>query len=465
MTTSTEQKIEPEVRAAASADRWWAPSALRARAVDGGWGSFAVFSFVAISVLLFTLVTVNRHGEAYLANANISARTMGWFTAWRTRGFFRYAGLLVYPEEGMKVYKTHTGMYLWLPYLLHRVVRGLTGGNGFRALAIFFQLLIAFNAAVIGLLGMRIARRIGAGAEHALLLGISAAAVFQTFPINLAGFFALNPGTLVVLFSTPFWILVDDGALASTGTLRQRRMVAACMLLLTVSHSIAMALFFVVSLALAAALLAPNMVRARPFLRYVAFPLVPAMAFHQLQLLWVRLTMPKTEFTGNLNYSDFLWRSGLDGSTEFYTSPLDVLSRRWMSMGYINPDPVTARATEPMMTWKWLFIAGSLSVLINGIWLVRSPRSRSAVLFLAGATGCYLLSLFVFSQGVVIHPDCWDVLIAFPLIVSLFALLPAHLAASPRSTGLAVLVTVIAALCYSFVQLRAYAVTFPVPVG
>jgi hypothetical protein len=445
-----------------SLPRWLTWTAISSRVLDGSWGSFGFYCASAVVLFVFVLLTVNRHPETYLAQANVPSRTMGWLNAWHEHGFFRHAGLLIYPEEGWKVYKTDSGSYMWLPYLVNEIVRLFKGHGTFRSLSYFFQLHVALNAAVVGFLGMRLAQRIGTTAFHALVLGLSTTVVYQTFPMNLVGSFALNPLTPVVLFSAVFWILVENGGLDESSTKRQQRFVAASVFLLTMSYSIATSLFFVVAFVLAVGFLAPSTVRPRVFFVRVVLPLAAGGAFQQLQLLWIRLTLPNTNFIGNLNPNEFLWRSGLDGSQEYYTGVWDVLTRRWMSMGYIVS--MTAPQTTQMMTWTTLFLVGVASVIANLIFFARSPKSRSTGVFLAGAIGLYLLSLFVFSQGVIIHPDCWDLLIVFPLVVSLFAILPAHVAARGKSTtGLPVLVALLGAFCLCFVQLRSFAITFPVP--
>jgi hypothetical protein len=289
---------------------------------------------------------------------------------------------------------------------------------------------------------------------------MAGAGVYQTFPPNVTDFFIFNPLTPIVLWAALFWILIDDDALAPTSTARRRRLVAAVVFLFTISYSIATAVFFIGSFALAAALLSPSSVSPRRYVRYVVLPLAAGKLFHALEMKWVSLTIAGAKLTGNLNFADFLWRSGLDGSRQYYDGASDVLTHRFMSMGYMIAGPV--EGTQALMSWRGLFAAAVASLAANAFFFTRAPRARTAMLFLAGAVGCYLFSLFVFSQGIIIHPDCWDVVIAFPLIVSLFVILPANVAARGRAPGLAVWIAVAAAFCYSFAQLRGYAVTFPV---
>jgi hypothetical protein len=78
--------------------------------------------------------------------------------------------------------------------------------------------------------------------------------------------------------------------------------------------------------------------------------------------------------------------------------------------------------------------------------------------FLATPLICYVSTVFVFSQGAVIHPDIWDVLLAWPLIGALFCFLPADLEVMTKRTGLVIFVSFLVTACYVMVQLRTYAI-------
>jgi hypothetical protein len=207
-------------------------------------------------------------------------------------------------------------------------------------------------------------------------------------------------------------------------------------------------------------MIAGSRVSVRRVLLYVVAPAAAVVLFQTLQIAWVQFKVANVTFTGNLNFADFLWRSGLDGSTQYYADHWSLLLRRQLSSSYPGRTPAL------VLEWKWMFIGGlaALAVISGRFIHSAATEGRARLVFLATALTCYALSAFVFSQGVVIHPDVWDVLLAWPLIAAVFCFLPADLEVMTKRTGLAIFVSLFVTACYVMVQLRAYAAAVPVAV-
>jgi hypothetical protein len=233
---------------------------------------------------------------------------------------------------------------------------------------------------------------------------------------------------------------------------------AGSVLLLALSYSLALTVFFVGCYVVGDWMIEGSRAPRRRALLYLAAPVAAVVVFQALQFAWVTFNVPNVTFTGNLNFADFLWRSGLDGSTQYYVDHWSLLSRRLMSAPYPGRTPAL------VLEWRWLFIGGLVAVAVIAARFIHSAATegRTRVIFLATGVGCYVLSAFVFSQGVLIHPDVWDVLLASPLIAAVFCFLPADLEVMTNRTGLAILVSLFVTVCYVMVQLRAYAAAVPI---
>lgn len=96
-----------------------------------------------------------------------------------------------------------------------------------------------------------------------------------------------------------------------------------------------------------------------------------------------------------------------------------------------------------------------------GLYL-RLSRLKCAVFILMAALGLYIPYAFLFSQATIIHSHGYDVYIAIPLILALFAVLPACIESLTKNTGIIVLLTIGLAFCYSMAQIRTYAIQYPV---
>ena len=427
----------------------------RERVLEGGLWSFVAYMIATGLVFAFILVTVNRHTGVRLEETFLSARTMSWLKNWDNHGIARYAGLLIYSSDGTTVYKSISGFYLWPLYAMELPGRALVGHFSYRLAALYNQSVIWVGAALIGWLGMRLTTRVPR--YQAFLLGLGCALVYQTFPLNLMNYWFLNPVGFAINPMLAFW-LADSYARSEPENRWIPIATSASVLVLALSYSLALTLFFVGGYVLVESLLVGSRLSVRHVVLYVVAPVIAVVVFQAVQLTWVQLNVTNVQFTGNLNFADFLWRSGLDGSTKYYFDHWSLLTDRKPSSTYPGVNPAL------VLQWKWLFIGGIAAVAVIAARYMRTLaiEARSRLVFLATSLICYVLSAFVFSQGVSIHPDIWDVLLATPLIAALFCFLPAELEAMTNRTGAVILLSLLIVACYVMVQLRTYAVAVPV---
>ena len=202
--------------------------------------------------------------------------------------------------------------------------------------------------------------------------------------------------------------------------------------MLALSYSLALTVFFVGGYVMADWMIERSRLSVRRVLLYVVAPVAAVVLFEALEFAWVRFNVAQVNFSGNLNFADFLWRSGLDGSTQYYLDHWSLLFSRKPSNGYPGRNPAL------VLEWKWLFIGGLAALAVIGARFIRSgaTEGRARLVYLATALTCYALSAFIFSQGVSIHPDIWDVLVAGPLIAAVFCFLPADLEVMTKGPGL-----------------------------
>jgi hypothetical protein len=120
-------------------------------------------------------------------------------------------------------------------------------------------------------------------------------------------------------------------------------------------------------------------------------------------------------------------------------------------------------ATSFLFRWEWLFFAGIAALLVTLAAYVRGRAPRVAAVTLLTLLGTYILHAAVFSQTVALHPYLFDVVLATPLIVALFAIVPALVEVRSGRTGLIIVLLLLAACWQSMFQLRIYALCYPAP--
>ena len=138
--------------------------------------------------------------------------------------------------------------------------------------------------------------------------------------------------------------------------------------------------------------------------------------------------------------SSFLFRSGLDGDTRYFSGLLQAA---------IAPCPTNCCYPR---TFSHLLWPAAVPLVIFGPLTLRSGRTGAfsvvrTVLFLATP---YLLSLILFPQSVSVHPYLYDHLLVIPIVVTgVLAMLSVSREARPGSAALLALLLVVSAVVMS----------------
>lgn len=366
---------------------------------------------------------------------------------WLEHGYFSTYGLHVPDPTSNTVYRWSSGAFLLTGFVTQKLAVAWTGKPDWRLLALHNQIVALLISALLALLAYRVARRFGVGSFHAVILGISAQAVHFTFPGNLALYWEMTAQTFLLLPALAF-LLLEIRALDGRRTRRVSQLQALCAFAVVYLEFIT-GTMFLAAYAITVLMLSEERPPLRQLAKVLLVPWIAALAFQGAQLAGAKLGGHAT--VG----SSFLYRTGLDGDAMFYGDHLDIA---------FNRDVV--RATRPgnrqfLFRWPVLFFAGVSAVLILFVAYLRARAPRLAITILTPLLGTYVLLAAVFSQAVALHPYLNDVLLVTPLILALFALLPALVETHTHRTGAIVLITLFAAVWTSMFQLRLYALAFP----
>lgn len=412
---------------------------------------FTGYLGLAAAAVLFALLTVNRRGEDELRNG-FTHQAYDVVTFWQTHGYFASAGIAAFPiaagpNAQFGFYTSLSGGWYVPALIVENIAQVIEGRYDWRLVARAHLTMGAVTAALLALLCYRLASRFGISALHAFCLGACVLAVHFTFPDVQFFYWVVSQVEVVMPFYVMF-LLLYDGVIVHE---RLRRIVQALVVfgMVYVDHTTAipfLASFFAVHFVLERGAL-----HWREWLAWIAAPAAAAILLFALQLLILHVRYPSVPRIG----SSFMFRSGLDGDTRYYRTHMDILYGRDLARAnYTHNLPQLFR-------WPALFIAGLTSLMAMLFLYVHDRLSRSAFVVLVTLTGCYVLFAAVFSQGTVIHPMYYDYVIATPMMLALFGLLPAAGEALTKNKGVFVLLSLFAAAWYAMVNLRDYVLWFP----
>jgi hypothetical protein len=368
-------------------------------------------------------------------------------------GFFALYGVIWSPPDQNIIYRSFTGGFMISSFLAEKVWMAMTGKYSWRLVALHNEIVALLIATMLALLAYRLARRFGADALHAFVLGVAVQMVWFTFPDNLAGFWRISEHEYS-LFASVGFLLLEERALDGRRTRLLTVMQALAIFALSYIESI-IGVMFISSYVAAVLLLREDRPPLKRLVMVLIVPWVCAFAIFGVQLVGARYESKRTGV--KLFGASFQYRSGLDGDAMFYGDHLDIAFGRDI-----------VRSGRPgnhqyLFQWEWLFIGGVASVLVILAAFVRQRAPRIAVVTLVALIGSYLLYAAVFSQAVALHPYLFDVMLATPLILALFGIVPALVESYTRRTGTIVLLALFGATWFSLFQLRLYALSYPAP--
>jgi hypothetical protein len=398
----------------------------------------ALFLGTGLLAYTYAALTVHRRPEAQL-KANVGTHRVSLeMRHWLDDGYFASYGLLVPTPDAHVVYRWSSGVYKVSGFLAEKLWIGITGRYSWPLLAMHNEAIALLISALLALLAFRLAMRIGVEPMQAMALAVATQMVQFTFPESLSLYWEM--------ISQAFWLLPAIAFLLLEETpFRKPRLQALMVFAMTYVD-------FMLTLAFLAAYIATVLLlrEERRRLRWLLVAWAAAMALYATQVLFAKYD-PAVQLVG----SRFLYRTGLDGDAMFYGTHLDIaLGRDVVRAGRLgNP--------KYLFHWPTLFFSGVIAVLIALLAYVRGRAPRITLVSLSSLLGAYVLFAAVFSQLVVLHPYLFDIVLAAPLILALFAILPALAETYTRNSGAIVLVTLLCAAWLSFFQLRVYALCYP----
>lgn len=423
--------------------------------LGGTLPTFLVLLTFAIGLSVLSLLTVHRRSGEEISRNPGARRSHFIIMRWIERGYLSHGGMawtgppLTAPPGYF--YRSSSSAYRLSGFLVERFYYALRGRYSWRLLAIHNQLLIALSSAVFGFLAFRVLKGAELQPVVALVLAASAQLVFFTFPDLMALYWEMS-GQLVSLLFFLLFLLLDHSE-RDVASPSRRQLVAQMVCAFAVVYTSYVGVFYLGAFALGSLLL-----RFRPFdwsraMLQLVVPAAAAFLLFVTQVAWVQLHFPDDRLVG----APFMARSGLDGSTQYYKGHEDLIYGRDVARRNFPAN------REQLFRWKWLFISGCAAVLVILGLALRKPWTRPMALILLALIGAYLFNAALFSQAVVIHPYLFDLMIACPLILAVFAFLPGTLERLTHGTRIFALVAVFAALWYSMVQIRGYAMRYPMP--
>ena len=425
----------------------WSRAILR-----GGSASLLLLLTIAVITMAGLFATVHRQSEESIKR-NVPPRYRELMTFWKERGYIKHGGLWVRspadpenwappgPQEPVRYVYRSPMTYLLAPYVAERLSWAVRGHYSESLMRVMNQAVVGIAAALLGLLAMRLARHIGATGLHALMLGIAAQMVYQTFPVNLWNVWEIYPTTVVACFALGF-ALTTASILSrereSPWLLRSRALCVFGMFAIDYpAASLMLPAYLITTTALGFPL------RRQHVLKTLILPAAAAFALLLGQIAIIKLNYPAIQFIG----SPPLFRTGFDGSRLYYFDHWDLFAGR--------------RSMFAFLKWPSLFGAGCAACGLLVALYHRIPELRLPVAIIAITLGLYVPFAFVFSQAAVIHPYEFDSYLIIPVCLSVFAAAPAVLERVTGNKGIFALVFFAAGFCYVMVQLRAYALQYP----
>jgi len=420
------------------------------RAYDGKFGTLIAYFLVGFIVFTFLALTVqNRSTEKlYPQDETIIMK-------WHDEGYFYLGGQRIIGNE---VKKTYTWFYLTPAFILQEINIWLSGSFSPRLMAIYNQLIIWFSAVSIGFLGFRAARRLEANKKDAFMLGFLALAVYHTFPWNIAGYFRIYPTNFWMIFAPLFMAIVLHEleclpTIARSGIL----WIKAILIFLMFYQEHVASFFLILALIILSHFWFPDYIRKTKFIFTVIIPAILAISLFKGSILYLYLRFPDLQFTG----SSLLYRSGWDGSTEYYKGIWQLFSRHAYLPAYLQ----AAGKARSLANWGYLVVMAVASLFVV-FWARRRdiknliPTEQTLVTIGALALQ-YIFFALILNQAAITHPFGYDIYMAAPCIVISLVIGPILLERCIGHRRVIILFYIIIALAIIVHQMRMFAVAFP----
>jgi hypothetical protein len=397
---------------------------------------YLLISSISALIIAFVSWSFVLSNQPVTVTESSSARPQYIINLWKTCGFSNTLGLSFSecPQSNKKilVYQSRPPSYLYAYYFFLKISKQPFTLESYH---FYNQTLMWLMATLIGYLGFRIIRYWGLTDIQSAVIVIVSEAVFYSFPYTLQLFFYPIQEQWTIIFLL-FLALIEEriiGSEKSTNLLLALRFL--CFLLLSYCDIAFGALSAIVYL-LIRFLITKNFIKPKIAVFQVVLPTIVGFLVHIFQLFVFKIKWPATVFVG----STFLWRSGLDGATN-YVGVIQLWN--------LGQQSAVIRDIGVIFLLILLFMFFKVDHQIS---------SLSAIpMFL---TSLYLLIGFVFSQWTLIHYYVHDLFLITAFISLVFFVIP-FLEQKINKKGVVIFIFVIAAICLVMYQYRVFAVTYP----
>lgn len=420
------------------------------RAYDGKLGTLTAYFLMGFIICIFLGLTVQNRStdKLYPHDATIIMK-------WHNEGYFYLGGQRVINNE---VKKTYTWFYLTPAFILQEINMRLRGSFSPRLMAIYNQSIMWFAAVSVGFLGFRIARRLEANKKDAFILGFLALAVFQTFPWNIAGYFRVYPTNFWMIIAPLFMVIVLHELERLPFTVKPGILwIKAIFMFLMFYQEHVASFFLILSLIILSHFWFPDYIRKSKVVLTIILPALFAVILFKGAILYLHLRFPDLQFTG----SSLLYRSGLDGSIEFYKGISDLLTRHAYLPTYLQ---VAGKARQ-LANWGYLVVMAGFSLFIVLLVLRHDKKFlfpiEQALVTIGAMALQYIMFALILSQAAVTHPFGYDIYMAAPCIILGLVVGPASLSRYVGYRRTIILFSIIITLAFVMHQMRMFAVAFP----
>ena len=411
----------------------------------GGFVCLLLFLLFGVVIYAFLFLTVHNRDVSTL---EFNQRYNDSIKVWIEHGYFKHGGLAfrrpVTEDPQQKIWRSSPMGFIQAAHLLERISYAWKGGFSQRLMCFHNQAIIWISSALLGFLVFRVVLQYDGRLVSASLLGVSCQAVYQTFPFNLYNYWEIFPNALMCMFAIAYLIIVEQD-LRRDPTTTWNHWLRGIFVFGIFYMEPFTAPFFLATYYLVVMVMKPSLRTKQRHVRTILMPALVAIGIYLGQLAYVKWTYPEVNVAG----SGFLFRTGFDGSIRYVGDQFALLFAR---LKFVEPG---------IGNWKYFFISGLLSMIYLVMFKAKDARLQPIRMLLLISVGLYVPFAFFFSQCVAIHPYAYDTHLVIPLILSLLAFLPCHLERITKQTATFVVIAALVAFCYSMVQLRTYAIAYP----
>jgi hypothetical protein len=408
----------------------------------GGSSGLLVFFVLGSLILIGLFLSVHSRGIHGMQN-ELQERWPNVIHVWGKGGYINQGGLWfgrsLSEDSSQDVISPYTMGFLQGLHFLERFHVWLNGSFSYSLLVFHNQLIPMFSSALLGFLAMRLTLRLGIRTVHAFVLGVGTQMMYQTFPSNLWFIWEIYPTTMNVLFMVLF--LVCEVVIVD---LKEKNMSVKYLRSFSVFSMVYVewigALCFLLAYCLMKKIFSQEKQSIKFLLKEIILPFSLAFVVMIGQLIWVKVNYHSVHLMG----------AGIQPGLNHSYLQVDELARE-----------LGKRYDSLLPDWNTLMTSGFLATLIV-MTLVRCEKRNFIHFSVLGAgIGFYALFLILGPKSFIL-PEAYQVYLAFILILALFALLPGWLETFNNNSGIFVLTFFVLAFCWSCIQIRNYAIYYPI---